>query len=260
MKTKDLSFIIVNYNSEKYLKVCIGAILDKAKSLNFEVIIVNNDKRRINFADFADSRCVIEEVNENVGFGAACNKGSELASGEVLCFINPDTELISKNAVDVIDKLRNSQYLGIIGPRVIESKGIVQPWSAGFKLTLPELLMNNLGIIRSKHVWESGLEREVDWVTGASMFIKKDLFETLGGFDERFFMYFEDMDLCMRAKQLGKKALYFPTVEVMHQGGGSVTHEASQKEQYYQSQEYYFQKHFSIPHKYLVKALRILCK
>ncbi|MFC1645400.1 glycosyltransferase family 2 protein [Patescibacteria group bacterium] len=256
---KELSFIIVNYRSEKYLEKCVHSILNKVSNLDFEIIIVNNDKKRLDISDFESIEDIfIKEVNKNIGFGKACNLGAADANGDVLCFINPDTELLSGNIKDLVAQLGKESSIGVIGPRIVEKAGQVQLWSAGKKPSIQELLRNNIGFARHKEVEVFDMESHVDWITGAAMFINKEVFTSAEGFDEGFFMYFEDVDLCLRVKRLGKDVRLFPGVEFLHVGGGSISSLLNQKKQYYISQEYYFQKHFSKAHKYLIRLMRVL--
>jgi hypothetical protein len=136
--------------------------------------------------------------------------------------------------------------MGIIGAGIFNKKGHKQKWSAGEELSLFNLIRNNLGFSGSKKIWNSSREIECDWVSGTALFIKKDLFEKLGGFDENFFMYFEDMDLGKRVRSLGKKVLFFPDFKIFHKGGESWGDFRLQKKHYYDSMEKYFKKYSKI--------------
>ncbi|HFC76932.1 MAG TPA: glycosyltransferase family 2 protein [Candidatus Moranbacteria bacterium] len=284
-----LSFIIVNYQSREYLEKCVASVFDCVQNIDFEIIVVNNDEfflddlylndgfsKNVIFSrlslthgsskkkqffekptnDNIKTNLKIIEVNENVGFGRGCNLGAKEASGEILCFLNPDTEIISKNISDIIEIFEQKEGVGIVGPKIIKKSGELQKWTMGRDLTLLRTIKNNLGFIDDKKLWSSNKKQEVDWVTGAVLFIRKKIFEKIDGFDEKFFMYFEDIDLCKRARLEKYKVMYFPSFIVRHIEGGSAKNRLEQKKEYYKSQDYYFEKWFSKKTSSLVKFLR----
>ena len=277
----ELSIIIVNYQSEEYLKKCLLSLRNKIKDFEPEIIVVNNDDKKINIMSFRApdasrgveksrdpsassdmlSDCAQDDIKiinsgENLGFGKANNLAAKNASGEILWFLNPDTKIIPENIKELLNKFSSNPKVGIIGPKLITESGNIQGWIAGYETNLWNLIRNNLGFPKSKKIWESEEKKEADWVTGAAMFIKKDLFQKLGGFDEKFFMYFEDEDLCKRARQTGYKVIYCPNFIVRHLGGKSFENKKEQKKYYYASQDYYFQKHFGKFTAFWVKVLR----
>jgi GT2 family glycosyltransferase len=230
------SFITVNFKGEKYIPRCFSSIRKNCPDLNFEIILVNNGDSR---PEIADAKII--NLEKNLGFGNACNQGAKIAQGEILCFLNSDTEILD-NIKKVADLFDNDKGIGIIGPKLITSENKTQYWCAGLETNFWDLVRNKLGYPRSKKIWNSDKSTECDWVSGASLFIRKDIFEKLGGFDEKFFMYFEDMDLCKRARNLGYKVLYFPDWNVKHFGGKSFSSKFKQKRLYYSSLIYYFKK------------------
>ena len=250
-KTK-LSFIIVNYRSERYLKKCVASLFDKIRGVNFEIIIVNNDDNNL----IGIEKAKIINLKKNVGFGKANNIGAKKASGKFLCFLNPDTIILSKNIGEIIKEFEKDSKIGVIGPRLISEFNETRWWCAGVKATPWDLIRNNLSFRKSRKIWESQMKKEADWVSGAALFILRQLFLKLGGFDENFFLYFEDIDLCRRAKELEKKVIYLPEVKIKHWGGKSNACEKGQKKEYYKSQDYYFKKHYGKLIGELVKVLR----
>ena len=251
-KESKISFIIVAFRSENHLERCLYSLLDKTANIQKEIIVVNNGSYSFNFGDRAK---VINSSNK--GFGSACNLGAKEASGDILCFLNPDTEIISADLEKIFSEFENNK-IGIIGPKLVDENDNIQEWSAGKEVNLSDVILNNLGLKRSKRIWESKEEVECAWVSGACLFIKKELFEKLNGFDEKFFLYFEDIDLCKRARDLGYKVLYFPEFVVKHFGGKSFENKKEQKQHYYSSQDYYFKKHFGKNFRSIIKLLRKL--
>jgi len=268
-----LSFIIVNYRSSKYLKQCIASILEKVLQVDFEIIIVNNDEEKINELESVSKDCLeifeskeinkpnkkinIIEVNENVGFSRANNIGASRGQGEYYCFLNPDTKIISKNIESLIMKFDGDSAIGAIGPKILKN-GNIQLWSAGVDMTWDEILRGKVGMAKSEKIWQSNKEQDVDWVSGASLFINKDVFSEVGGFDEKFFLYYEDVDLCKRIKNINKKIIYCPLFEIEHLEGKSSNKKYKQKKEYFKSQEYYYNKWFSWKVCYFFKFFRFL--
>jgi len=261
--SKKLSIIIIPFRSVGHLERCVASIYKKlGDSFSWEIILVNNDKDQniISFPmDF--SKIKLLDHKKNVGFGTGINLGAKLAEGEFLLILNPDTEIITDNISKVFDEFSKDDKIGIIGGGILDRKNQNQEWSAGKELSLYDLARNNLGVSRSESIWNSSRKTECDWVAGTVMFIKKDLFEKLGGFDEKFFMYFEDMDLCRRVRQLGKKIIFFPEFKIFHGSGESYEDKRLQKKHYYDSMEKYFQKNHGWLSWIIVKIFRkCLCK
>jgi hypothetical protein len=255
METKpQISFIIVNYNSTHYIERCLSSLLLKSENIEKEIIIVSNDGSLLS----VDSRIKILTSSQNSGFGSACNLGAKEAHGRYLCFLNPDTEIVSDNFQEIISEFENNEKTGVIGIRLEEENRKIQDWSAGKEINIWDIIGNNLGLKRSKKIWESEEKVECAWVSGACLFIRKDLFEKLNGFDEKFFLYFEDIDLCKRAVDLNYKILYFPKFTIKHFGGKSFGSKKEQKKHYYSSQDYYFKKHFGKIYSLMIKIIREL--
>lgn len=237
-----ISFIIVNYQSEKYLAKCISSIKGKILDVDYEIIVVNNENNHLG----AQLPSEIKLINKgkNVGYGAGCNAGAKIAKGDILCFLNPDTEIVADNIQDILDEFDKCDKLAIIGPKLVDEGENIQEWIAGKEVTITGIILNNFGYKRDKKIWESPVPVECAWVSGAAMFIRKEIFQKLGGFDEKFFMYFEDIDLCKRARLAGFKVLYFPEFMIKHFGGKSFLDRKTQKVYYRKSQRRYFRKYF----------------
>lgn len=242
----DISFIIVNYGSAKFLKPCLTSLTKNAPSAPWEAIIVNNDSEPLEDFFYLGNIRVIENGN-NDGFAKACNLGSNIAKGRILFFLNPDTEVRTSNIDLLVEKL-NDPSVGIAAPKLLLPSGDIQPWSNGKRITPFSIILGNLFKIDDLH--------EIDWASGAALAITKDLFMKIGGFDEVFFMYFEDVDLCKRVSRSGKRIVLVPEVEVVHIGGQSSNDQKKQKDIYYKSQDYYLKKYFGPISTVLLKILR----
>jgi hypothetical protein len=259
----EISIIIVNYQSEVFLKKCLDSLRKNIPTELAEVIVVNNDPVALSLAadyNFFNLR-IINQI-ANVGFAQACNAGAAIANGKFLFFLNPDTELNFSNIYDLIAKLAEPG-VGIVAPKLITPKEEAQPWSAGLDINLWSVLKNNIRPSQSKRFWQNNSASQAAWVSGAAMLISKKLFDLCNGFDEKFFMYFEDIDLCKRVRAQGQQILRLPQFSVLHIGSQSYCESKKQKEQYYTSQDYYFKKHFGFCSLFLLRSLRslmLLCK
>lgn len=239
-----LSVIIVNYRSADLIGRLLESLGDTGLSREeYEIIISNNDPDEQVAVDSLAARHKLKALHhaENLGFGAGSNRAAAVAQGKYLLFCNPDTEFLSGDIREAIRFFeRNS---GIIGFRLVDADGRPERWSVGTDVSLWEIARNNLGLPPGKRLWESRRTIEAGRVSGAAFMMSKDLFDHLDGFDEDFFLYFEDADLCHRARQAGHAVLYHPTIAFNHQCGHSMPNHTEQKRHYYASQSRYFRKH-----------------
>lgn len=242
LNDKKLSISIVNFRSENFIEKCLASVFKYFPAQELEVIIVNNDEKE-NLEEIKKTFPEIKIIDhkKNVGFGAGHNLGAKEAKGEIILFLNPDAEL--EGYVEPVINLLKDEKVGIVGPRLLDSRGKTQKWSAGMETSLGGILKNNFGFPAGRYIWKSKKNKSAGWVSGTALFIKKNLFEEIGGFDENFFMYYEDEDLCKRVREAGKKVVFSPEVEVRHLGGKSAICKKTQKKYFYESQDYYFQKH-----------------
>lgn len=259
MMNRKISIILVNYKSETVLERCLLSLKDFVKNVAYEIIVVNNDKEAslVKIQEIFPEIKILEQ-EKNLGFGLACNLGAKEATGEVFLFLNPDTEIVAGDFQEIFTELLDENK-GILGSKIMKN-GQIQPWIAGVEKSFWDLFKNNLGIKKSQKIWEAQQKTKAAWVAATAMFIRRDLFLALDGFDENIFMYFEDVDLCKRARILGKKIVYFPKFIVNHLGGQSFTNRKEQKKYYYSSQEYYFEKHCKKWEIFLIKMLDKILK
>lgn len=256
-----LSIISVNYNSRRYLQKLIASIEKHLASEKVELIIANNDSSRFHLEEMTKNPKIeikIIENGGNAGFGSACNIGARSAAGNWLLFANPDIEFMDSSVFDALKFLEKSPRKMLIGAKIIESsKNAAQPWTCGKKMTLVSILFRNTLL----KPWCKTAAAEMDWVSGTALLISKNNFEEIGGFDESFFMYFEDQDLCLRAKKTGSKIIFYPNFKVLHHNGKSWKgRKIKQKSSYYQSQEIFFQKHNTRLEFLALKFLRKILK
>lgn len=239
--TIPLSVIIVHYGSDNRLFDCLEAIRLAGFCACAEVIVVNNNPKQLFLEAYPFAREVF--VGKNVGFGSASNRGAQEARGSVLFFLNPDTKMLSGNIPNSIQETFCDQSVHAIGMRLVGKDFQQEAWSFGHQTTLNRVFWKHfLFFVRGARNSVRGF-RHVDWVSGGSLAIRKKDFEEIGGFDERFFLYFEDMDLCVRLSQAGKRVCWSDAGSILHIGGASFVSTKDQKKHYYTSQNLYFQKH-----------------
>ena len=254
-----LSIVIVNYKSKEYLNQCllsIGKFLldEQVNPEKVELIIVNNDVDSIERIDHLQNLGVID-IGSNVGYGAGNNVGAKRARGKYVMFLNPDTELVDDTLIKMIEHIQNNENIGVIGPKIVLGQDMEpQAWTCGEKSSLKQILFKRNN---PKH-WQSEENRQVDWVSGTALLVRRDLFEQIGGFDENIFMYFEDQDLCLRIKGLGKKVLFFPAAKILHHDGKSWDNHREKKTAYYKSQDYFFKKHHGALQTFILRIARSL--
>ena len=233
---KKLSIVIVSYNVKDYLMQCIRSIYRSNLDKNlYEIIVVDNDSHdgSIDFLESKFNKILIHKNNSNLGFSKAVNIGLKLAQGEYICILNPDI-IIEQNTFDtLLDFCEKENNVGAVGPKIINVDGTIQhSCKRSFPTPLnaiPRLLGLDRLFPKSKLFGQYNLTyvntdkiQSVEVISGAFMLIRRDILEHIGGFDERFFMFGEDIDLCYRIKELGYNIYYNPNTEIIHYKGESV--------------------------------------
>ncbi len=270
MSEKLLTIIIVNWNSRYHLRNCVNSILKYHSKTLDQVIIVDNNSNdnSIDFLKYLQHEKLFLIKNKiNLGFSKACNQGALLAKNysKYLLFLNPDT-IISKNILDksvyFLEENKSSD-IGIFGVALTNNKKITK--TCRRFPTLKTLFADISGIskINKKTGWEM-LEwdhkssKRVDQLIGAYYLIRKNLFENLNGFDERFFVYSEEVDLSYRAKKNGYSSYFCHKLKCIHYGGGCT--ESIKSKRLYLSifgRILYFRKHLNF-FKFLIALFLIL--
>lgn len=243
-----VSIVIVNWNTKEFLKDCLFSI---PPEIPHEVIVVDNASSdgSGDFIEknFPDVRLIKNAANK--GFAGACNQGADIARGKYLFFLNPDTILEKDSLGRLLEFVENRSWIGAVGPRLIGRDGRVQNSVRRFPTIRGIVLRKILPFGRKERLvyrLPDSIPSSVDQVSGAAFLIKKDLWKDVGGMDERFFMFYEEVDLCRRLKDLGYNIYYLPTARIIHLGGGS-RHKDRQavKNHSIRSMYLYFQKYES---------------
>ncbi len=243
------SFVIVTYDSERHIGTCLAALSMVHGS---EVIMVDNASTDSTREIARRSGVRLLENKINIGFAAACNQGAALAEGAYLCFINPDTFAGASVWPALAAVFERHPDIGILSPRIIDQEERMERFSRGHFPTLTRLITRSIGYSQL----EAADVSYVDWVSGAVLAIRCSLFHELKGFDESFFMYFEDIDLCRRAAPRYRTAIV-SSVSVRHERGQSLSDDRLRKRYYYRSQLRYFRKHFGKVRALLLRLVRL---
>ena len=226
-KGPKVSAIILVYHNEKFLKNCVLSMRQSAKIANvdLEIIVVVNDTKLEKSGFLVPKNCTIIFNKKNLGFGKSINKASIVANGDWLLIANLDTIAISDTLKILLTHV-DDEKIGIIAPKVINPNGSLQ-FSILDRPTLWNIFKEQTYIYRlfpsvfhstqvDKKIYE--YFHEVDLVSGAYFLIKRDVFNRIGGFDERFFIYFEDFDLCKRVRKFGYKIIFESRTKITHFG------------------------------------------
>lgn len=248
-----VSIIILSFNTRNLLNSCLHSLFSTLKGKDFEVIVVDNassdDSVEMVKKDFPKVQLV--ENKENVGFAKGINIGAGVAQGEYLLFLNSDTE-VKNTILDLKNNLDTHTKAAVIGGLLVNNDGTPQRSYGKFYDLLA--VANMLFRGDRGEIKKTTQIRQVDWVSGGFMLVRKKVFEELHGFDEHFFMYIEDMELCYRVKKAGYSVLFDPTVTVTHIGHGS-SNRTFAVLQIYKGLLYFYKKHKSPLEYAILKSL-----
>jgi len=224
----DVSVIIVNWNTKDLLSQCIESIKTHTKKISFEIIVVDNfssdgspEMVERNFPEV-----ILFKNKKNKGFGQANNQGLARARGKYVLFLNSDV-VINENCLDdMFDFMEKNPEVGASSCKLTFPDGSLQhscrkfPSFKVFFLMLLGLraFFPNMKVFREYLMldWDHSDEREVDQIMGSFMFIRKDVLNKIGSFDERYWMYFEEVDLCLRMKKAGWRVVHYPFASAIH--------------------------------------------
>lgn len=255
-----LAILIVNWNSGPQLAECLASLpgaLDDSFRLE-RVIVVDNASTDGSAPYPVSDRLPLQLIANRVnrGFAAACNQAAARCTADYLLFLNPDTRLSKTSLrapIAFMEEPANAD-VGTLGVQLADADGVVSRTCAR-ALTPGMIIRRILGLDRllaarfPSHVmtdWEHGQTRDVDHVTGAFFLVRRELFRALGGFDERFFVYLEDLDFSVRSNHAGWRTCYLASTTVFHKSGGS-SEQIKAERLYYslRSRIFYASKHFT---------------
>lgn len=223
-----VSIVIVSYNTRDFLRACLTSISDHYPGLLYRVTVVDNASEDGTVgsveAEFPEVRLIKNPAN--LGYARAVNQGIEASDSPYVLVLNPDIEVRAGSIENMVEFMESHSDAGIAGARLVYPDGTLQASCRTF-YTLPVVLLRrtflgklfpNAKAVRDHLMadWDHKTNRPVDWVIGASMMVRKEAFEKVGGMDERFFLYLEDVDWCSRMQKHGYRVYYVADAEMKH--------------------------------------------
>ncbi len=220
-----VSAIVLNYRSPRDTHACVTALLAQTIGDKLEVLIVDNhsDDESVGWLRArwnGKPRVKIIETNANIGYGRGNNAAFRHAEGEYVLIVNPDNTLPPDALEKMVDVQKKEKDAGIVGPGLVYADGSFRPSARRFPSVL-DLFRKRMNGAK----WQAAYDAEmlakrkgvqpVDWLVGACLLLKRDFYEQLRGFDDRYFLFFEDIDLCRRCWDAGKRVLYCPEIQVL---------------------------------------------
>lgn len=248
MRDDQISVIVVTFNNEKTIRSCLNSIFQKSPGV--EVIVVDNNSvdKTVEIVKSFGGKVELLQPGKNLGFSKANNLGADQAKSGYLIFLNPDTQVLQNGGLEKLqDVLSENSSFGLIGPKLIDLNGEQQKSVRNLPTVVRAFKEYILGTKGSYNFYLPGHRgiNEVESIVGACMVIRKDIFERAGRFNEKYFLYYEDLDLCRSVRSLGLQVGFSPEVEIRHNEGVSgkgqrtneLLHESAKK--YHGLIEYY---------------------
>jgi len=258
-KKNSISIIIVNYKVKNELLECIKSIYGSKPKVNFEIIVVDNDEKKTIEKDLIKKfpRVKYFKSSKNLGYGAGNNLGAKLAKGEYLFILNPDTKF-DNNVIDLLHNfIKRNKKVGAVSPLLIKQnddpydpQGSLEltPKNAVFSISIINKFFPDNSVARKfwQRQWDFESTKEVEVCPGTCFLISKKLYEKLGGFDERFFLFFEENDFSRRIKNAGYKLFIYPEAKLYHKLGKSTSKNPNSNKFFQKSRFLYFRKNYGI--------------
>ncbi|MDA0986948.1 MAG: glycosyltransferase [Bacteroidetes bacterium] len=255
----DLSVLIVNYNVRDFLRQSIESIKKSIHSIKAEIIVVDNasDDGSVEMIRSNFKSVIIIQNQKNIGFGKANNKALKIAKGKYVLLINPDTIVQEDTIPKLIKYLKENKNVGLVGCKILNSDGTLQlacrrsiptPWNAFSKIIGLSKIFPKTKVFSKYNLTylDENKISEVEALSGSFMMFPKSVYKIIGGFDEQFFMYGEDLDFCFRVKKSGFKIIYNPGTQIIHYKGESAKRSSIDELNYfYESMKLFYRKHFT---------------
>jgi hypothetical protein len=235
--TPDLTAILVNYNAGAELRIALQSIANEMAGRTWEAVVVDNastDGSEASVGEFAPQARLLRNA-VNVGFGRGVNQGVAASRAPLVLIMNPDCRLVSGAVGSMRAEIDRHPACAIVGPRILDPDGSVQGSARGdpdmftglfgrtglLRALLPSLSVAKRNVVAEAAIADGEPSAVVDWVSGACMLVRRSMFDRVGGFDERYFMYWEDADLCRRLRRQHCEVRYVPGASAVHRVGHS---------------------------------------
>lgn len=254
----DLSVLVINWNNSRDLRVALQSIMQQQHRHTIEIVVADNassdDSREMVTREFPEAHLVAHAIN--LGFGAGNNRAVPATTGRYVLFLNSDT-IVTEGALDaLVDFADATPDAGIIGPKLLNKDESLQyscrrfpSLGTGFFRNTPLgrlLPANRFTRDYLMRDFDHATPRDVDWVSGAALLIRRETLERTGGFDEDFYMYCEDVDLCFRAHEAGWRVVYYPSAVIHHIIGRSSDQVPTRMTYHFHRSMYlFYRKHYA---------------
>jgi N-acetylglucosaminyl-diphospho-decaprenol L-rhamnosyltransferase len=257
MSQPRISFIVVTYNSADSIAACLASIRHHTAA-TFEVVVVDNSPDtqtatvvKSFLAAHTNENFRLDKTDENLGFAKGCNRGATSATGDYLFFLNPDTELLNDAAAEMLTCFDAHPSAFAVGPMILGSDGTVTRTCRNLPTT-SRILLDAIGLDSYLGAYrltrfDHRQARQVEQIMGSAMLIPRHIYNQVGGMDERFFIYYEEVDLCKRLVEQRGQIWFWPTAQVRHLAGVSTDATSVRARMIYvlrDSRKKYFRKHF----------------
>jgi len=232
--------VLVNYNAGPELRRALQSIADELAGRDWEGVVVDNasaDGSGAIAEEFAPHVRLLHNAH-NLGFGRGVNQGMAATAAPLVLIMNPDCRLVAGALPSLEEELRAHPECAIAGPRILNPDGSVQGSARGdpdmftglfgrtavLRKVMPQLAVSRRNVVSNVAIGNGHASVTVDWLSGACMLARRDAFEKAHGFDERYFLYWEDADLCRRLRAIGYHVRYVPGATAIHRVGHSSRH------------------------------------
>lgn len=270
-----LSIIIVSWNVKPLLERCLSSIFRNNKDLDYEILVIDNaskdsSQEYLKAVVKKNHNLKIILNKNNPGFAKANNQGIAHAKGEFILFLNPDTEVYGGTLQKSINFMQKKQDCGILGCQLVGVDDIIQPSVRKFPTVASQVmiflklhyLFPNADVLKNYFQYDFDYYKssKVDQVMGAFLMARRKVIQEIGTLDENFFLWFEEVDFCKRAKDAGWEVVYNSEPRTLHHGSQSFGQVLSLRKQriYNRSAVYYFKKHFSFKYYWPLVVFRPL--
>lgn len=264
-KKIEISVVIVNYNTTRHIRSCLESIIKFTRDVEYEIIVVDNHSPERDIEslqpDFTKVKFLLR--NDNDGFGGGCNYGAKNAEGKYLVFINPDNVFLDNALMQFYKYMESNPDAALCTGLLTDDEGnlkysfnyfpdIAWEFKEAFRIGYSKTIQNLLEVSEIRE----NKEFEIDWALGALLFVRKSVFDSVNGFDDSFFLYYEDDDLQLRIKQQGYKIVCLPYIRMLHSGSSSIQDSDGYKIYDYhfnKSRKLFLRKHFNFFKRNLVR-------
>jgi len=244
-----LSVVILNYNVRYFLEQCIRSVQKATQNWEAEIIVIDNNSQddSCKMVKNLFPQVILIENKENVGFSKANNQAVAVAKGEYVCILNPDTAVSEDTFKNTIEYYESVENIGALGVYLMDGTGHFLPESKR-NLPTPKVSLMKLTGFTQKYYANHILDTDhgaVDVLVGAFMLLKRSIYNQVGGFDEDYFMYGEDIDFSYKIANAGYKNHYLGSTTVLHYKGESTKKDEVYFERFYGAMQIFYRKHFN---------------